>query len=114
MTSEPASVTSHLQELDLDEPREAAKIPLRNKGLDIASQMQSVERAEPDLASAVGNYSTSVDQTLGVIEAIEATLQKKRGQIEEIQTRQEILALEYRQLGRSLDTATKEIGRAHV
>ena len=109
MTSEPASVISHLQEPDLGEPLEAAKIPLRTKGLDIASQMQSVEQAGPDLASAVGSYSTSVDQTLGVIEAIEATLQQKRRQIEEIQARQEILALEYRQLGRSLDTATKDL-----
>jgi uncharacterized phage infection (PIP) family protein YhgE len=111
MMSQPASVTSHLQELDLDEPQEVAKIPLRNKGLDIASQMQSVEQAGPDLASAVGDYSTSVDQTLGVIEALEATLQQKRRQIEEIQTRQEILALEYRQLGRSLDTATKDLAQ---
>jgi len=109
MTSEPASVISHLQEPDPGEPLEAAKIPLRTKGLDIASQMQSVEQAGPDLASAVGSYSTSVDQTLGVIEAIEATLQQKRRQIEEIQARQEILALEYRQLGRSLDTATKDL-----
>ena len=111
MMSEPASVTSHLQELDLDEPQEVAKIPLRNKGLDIASQMQSVEQAGPDLASAVGDYSTSVDQTLGVIESIEATLQQKRRRIEEIQTRQETLALEYRQLGRSLDTATKDLAQ---
>ena len=109
MTSEPASVISHLQEPDPGEPLEAAKIPLRTKGLDIARQMQSVEQAGPDLASAVGSYSTSVDQTLGVIEAIEATLQQKRRQIEEIQARQEILALEYRQLGRSLDTATKDL-----
>jgi hypothetical protein len=94
MTSEPASVTSQLQEVDLDEPRKVAKIPLKNKGLDIASQMRAVKQAKPDLASAVGNYSTSVDQTLGVIEAIEATLQQKRRQIEEIQTRQEALALE--------------------
>ena len=109
MTSEPASVISHLQEPDPGEPLEAAKIPLRTKSLDIASQMQSVEQAGPDLASAVGSYSASVDQTLGVIEAIEATLQQKRRQIEEIQARQEILALEYRQLGRSLDTATKDL-----
>ncbi len=111
MTNEPASVISHLQEPDLGEPLEAAKIPLRTKGLDIARQMQSVEQAGPDLASAVGSYSTSVDQTLGVIEAIEATLQQKRRQIEEIQARQEILALEYRQLGRSLDTATKDLAQ---
>jgi chromosome segregation ATPase len=109
MTSEPASVISHLQEPDPGEPLEAAKIPLRTKSLGIASQMQSVEQAGPDLASAVGSYSASVDQTLGVIEAIEATLQQKRRQIEEIQARQEILALEYRQLGRSLDTATKDL-----
>lgn len=109
MTSEPASVISQLQEPDRGEPLEAAKIPLKHKGLDIASQMLSVELAGPELASAVGNYSTSVDRTLSVIEAIEATLQRKRRQIEEIQARQEILALEYRQLGRSLDTATKDL-----
>ena len=111
MTSEPASVTSHLQEPDRGEPLEAAKIPLKHKGLDVASQMQSVSRAESDLARTVGNCSTSVEQTLDVIEAIEATLQHKRRQIEEIQARQEILALEYWQLGRSLDTATKDLAQ---
>ena len=111
MTSEPASVISHLQEPDRDEPLEVAKFPLRNKGLDIANQMRSVEQAGPDLASAVGSYSTSVNQTLGVIDAIEATLQQKRRQIEEIQARQGILTLEYRQLGRSLDTATKDLAQ---
>ena len=114
MMSEPASVISHLQEPDRDEPLKAAKIPLKHKGLDIASQMRSVEQAGPDLASAVGNYSTSVDRTLGVIDAIEATLQRKRRQIEEIQARQEILALEYRQLGRSLDTATKDLAQQFI
>jgi chromosome segregation ATPase len=109
MTSEPASVISHLQEPDRDEPLGAAKIPLKHKGLNIASQMRSVEQAGPDLASTVGSYSTSVDRTLSAIDAIESTLQRKRRQIEEIQARQEILALEYRQLGRSLDTATKDL-----
>jgi hypothetical protein len=109
MMSKPASVTSHAQESIRDEPTEAAKIPLKGKGLDIASQMQSVKQAEPDLAGAVGDYSTSVAQTLGVIEAIEATLQQKRRQIEEIQARQKVLAREYRQLGESLDTATKDL-----
>ncbi len=44
MTSKPAA--SHVQALDRDEPLEAAKIPLRNKGLDIASHMRSVKQAE--------------------------------------------------------------------
>ncbi len=112
MTSEPASVTSHhLQEPDRDEPLEAAKIPLKNKGLDIASQVQSVKQAEPDLAPMVGTYTTSVEQTLSVIKAIEHTLQHKRRQIEEIQTRHEALALEYRQLGRSLESETKDMAQ---
>lgn len=109
MMSKPASVTSHPQEAVRDEPPEAAKIPLKGKGLNIASQMEFVKQAEPDLAGAVGDYSASVAQTLGVIEAIEATLQQKREQIEEIQARQELLAREYRQLGETLDTATQDL-----
>jgi chromosome segregation ATPase len=109
MTSKPAA--SHVQALDRDEPLEAAKIPLKNKGLDIASQMRSVKQAEPDLASAVGNYSASIEQTLSVIEAIEETLRHKRRQIEEIQTRQEALALEYRRLGGSLVSVSKDLAQ---
>ncbi len=109
MTSK--SVASQVQVPDRDEPLEAAKIPLKNKGLDIASQMRSVKQAKPDLASAVGNYSVSIEQTLSVIEAIEATLQHKRRQIEEIQTRQEALTLEYRKLGRSLESATTDLAQ---
>jgi chromosome segregation ATPase len=101
MMSKPASVISH--------PQEAAKIPLKGRGLDIASQMESVKRAEPDLVGAVGDYSASVAQALGMIEAIEAKVQQKREQIEEIQARQELLAREYRQLGETLDTATKDL-----
>ncbi len=71
--------------------------------------MRSVKQAEPDLASAVGNYSASVEQTLSVIEAIEETLRHKRRQIEEIQTRQKASALEYRQLGGFLESATKDL-----
>ncbi len=109
MTSK--SVTGQVQVPDRDEPLEAAKIPLKHKGLDIASQMRSVKQAKPDLASSVGNYSVSIEQTLSVIEAIEATLQHKRRQIEEIQTRQEALALEYRKLGRSLESETKDMAQ---
>lgn len=101
MMSKPASVISH--------PQEAAKIPLKGRGLDIASQMESVKRAEPDLVGAVGDYSASVAQALGMIEAIEAKVQQKREQIEEIQARQELLAREYRQLGETLDTATQDL-----
>jgi primosomal replication protein N len=109
MTSK--SVTGQVQVPDRDEPLEAAKIPLKHKGLDVASQMRSVKQAKPDLASSVGNYSVSIEQTLSVIEAIEATLQHKRRQIEEIQTRQEALALEYRKLGRSLESETKDMAQ---
>lgn len=111
MTSEPASISSHESEPDSDGPTDAAKIPLKHTGLDIASQMQSVARAETDLARMVGDYSASVEHTLCVIEIIEETLQQKRKQIAEIQARQEALALEYRQLGRSLDSATKDLAQ---
>ena len=109
MTSEPARVTSHHQESNLDEPMEAAKIPLKQRGVDIASQMQSVKQAEPDLTGSEGDSPASVDKALGVIAAIEATLQQKRGQIEEILARRDILALEYKQLGKSLAAATKDL-----
>ena len=111
MTSEPASVSSHETEPDSGGPADAAKIPLKHTGLDIASQMQSVARAETDLARMVGDYSATVENTLCVIEIIEETLQQKRKQIAEIQARQEALALEYRQLGRSLDSATKDLAQ---
>jgi archaellum component FlaC len=106
MTSKPAA--SYVEAPDGDEQLEAAKIPLKKKGLDIASQMQSVKQAEPDLSSVVGN---SVEQTLSVIEAIEHTLQHKRKQIDEIQTRHEALAREYRRLGGSLASVNKDLAQ---
>ncbi len=99
-------LASQVQAPDRDEPLEAAKIPLKNKGMDIASQMRL---AEPNHASALGHYSPSVEQTLSVIEAIENKLQHKRRQIEEIQTRYEALALESREIGRTLESATKDL-----
>ena len=114
MMSKPASVTGHPQESLRDEPPEAAKIPLKGKGLDIASQMQSVTQAGPGLTGALGDYAASVAQTLGVIDAIETALQQKRQQIEEIQARQEILAREYRQLGITLDAATKDLAEQFI
>jgi len=111
MTSEPARRTSQSQDADRDDPLEAAKLQLKQKDLDIASQMRSVKQAEPDLVRAVGNYSASVVQTLGVIEAIEETLQHKRKQIDEIQARQAVLAREYRELGETLERATKDLAR---
>ncbi len=62
--------------------------------------------AEEDLARAADNYSTRIEQTLGMIKAVEKNLREKRKRIEEIQTRHEDLALQYRQLGKSLDSAT--------
>ena len=111
MPSEPASVTYHMLEPDWDEPLKAPKIPLKHKGSDIASRMRSVKQAEPDLARVVSKCSASVEQTLSVIEAIEATLQHKRRQIEVIQTRHEALALKYRKLGRSLESETKDMAQ---
>lgn len=102
---------SYVEVPDGDEQLEAAKIPLKNKGLDIASQMQSVKQGEPDLASVVGNYSASVEQTLSVIEAMEHTLQHKRKQIDEIQTRHEALAREYRRLNGSLASVNKDLAQ---
>ena len=65
--------------------------------------------AEEDLARAADNYSTRIEQTLGMIETIEKNLREKRKRIEEIQTRHEDLALQYRQLGKSLDSATADL-----
>ena len=73
--------------------------------------MRSVKDAEPDLARAVGDYSASVEQTLGVIEAIEKTLLGKRRQIDEIQARQRVLAREYSDLGKSLQSATHDLAQ---
>ncbi len=65
--------------------------------------------AEEGLARAADNYSTRIEQTLGMIETIEKSLREKRKRIEEIQTRHEDLALQYRQLGKSLDSATADL-----
>ncbi len=67
--------------------------------------------AEEALARAADNYSTRIEQTLGMIEAIEKNLREKRKRIEEIQTRHEDLALQYRQLGKSLDSATANLAQ---
>ncbi len=48
-------------------------------------------------------------QILGIIEAIEMNLRQRRERIEEIQARHEGLALQYRQLGKSLDSATADL-----
>ena len=84
---------------------------MKQKGVDIASQMQSVRQAGPDLARMTSQTSTSADQTLNVIAAIEKTLQQKRSQVEEIRARQKALAREFRQLNQSLDVATKDLAQ---
>lgn len=111
MTSEAASVGPQQPEPDGGGQAEAARSPVTRTGLDIAGQIKSVARAETDLARMVGDYSATVENTLCVIEIIEETLQQKRKQIAEIQARQEALALEYRQLGRTLDAATKDLAQ---
>ena len=76
---------------------------------DIASLVNATHTAEEGLARAADNYSTRIEQTLGIIEAIEKNLREKRKRIEEIQTRHEDLAFQYRQLGKSLDSATADL-----
>ncbi len=65
--------------------------------------------AEEGLARAADNYSTRIEHTLGMIETIEKNLREKRKRIEEIQPRHEDLALQDRQLGKSLDSATADL-----
>ncbi len=76
---------------------------------DIVSIVNATHTAEDGLARAADNYSARIEQTLGMIEAIEKNLREKRKRIEEIQTRHEDLALQYRQLGKSLDSATADL-----
>ncbi len=75
----------------------------------IASLVNATHTAEDGLARAADNYSARIEQTLGMIEAIEKNLREKRKRIEEIQTRHENLALQYRQLGKTLDSATADL-----
>ena len=67
--------------------------------------------AEEGFARAAGIYSTRIEQTLGMIETIEKNLREKRKRIEEIQTRHKDLALQYGQLGKSLDSATADLAQ---
>ena len=117
MTSESASAISHDPEPRQTVPAEAAQTATKGKGLDIASQLETVKQAEPDLTSGapldltggMGETSASVRRTLDVIDAIESALRDKREEIERIQARQQALAQEFRQLGQSLETATKDL-----
>ncbi len=65
--------------------------------------------ADEGLARAADNYSARIEQKLGMIKAIEKNLREKRKRIEEIQTRHEDLAFQYRQLDKSLDSATADL-----
>ena len=76
---------------------------------DIASLVNATHIAEEGLARVADNYSARIEQILGMIEATEENLRQKRKRIEEIQTRHEDLALQYRQLGKSLDSATADL-----
>ncbi len=76
---------------------------------DIASFVKVTNTGAEELTRAADNYSTRIEQTLGMIEAIEKNLREKRKRIEEIQARHEDLELQYRQLGKSLDSATAEL-----
>ncbi len=63
------------------------------------------------LARAADTYSARIKQILGMIETVEKSLREKRKRIEEIQVRHEDLALKYRQLGQSLDSATTDLAQ---
>jgi len=63
------------------------------------------------LARAADNYSARIKQILGMIETAEKSLREKRKRIEKIQVRHEDLALKYRQLGQSLDSATTDLAQ---
>ena len=76
---------------------------------DIASLVNATHTAEEGLARAADNYSARIEQILGVIEAIELNLRQRRERIEELQARHEGLALHYRQLGKSVDSATADL-----
>jgi exonuclease VII large subunit len=80
-----------------------------NKMTDIASIVNATHAAEENFARAADNYSTRIEQTLRMIKAVEKNLREKRKRVEEIQTRHEDLALQYRQLGTSLDSATADL-----
>ncbi len=77
--------------------------------INIASFVNATHTAEDGVARAADNYSCCIEQTLRMIEAIEKNLREKRKRLEEIQTRHEDLALQYRQLGKSLDSATADL-----
>ena len=76
---------------------------------DIVSLVNATHTAEEGLARAADNYSARIEQILGIIEAIEKNLRQNRERIEEIRARHEGLALQYRQLGKSLDSATFDL-----
>ncbi len=76
---------------------------------DIVSLVNATHTAEEGLARAADNYSARIEQILGIIEAIEKNLRQNRERIEEIRARHEGLALQYRQLGKSLDSATVDL-----
>ena len=63
------------------------------------------------LAGAADHYSARIKQILGMIETVENSLREKRKRIEEMQVRHEDLALEYTQLGQSLDSASTDLAR---
>ncbi len=76
---------------------------------DIASLVNATHTAEAGVGRAADNYSARIEQVLGIIGAIEKNLRQKRERIEEIRARHEGLALQYRQLGKSLDSATADL-----
>lgn len=111
MTSQPASEPSDPQGADPEGAEEAVTIPLKPVGLNLASETGAPPECDPEVVAVLGDYSTSVKRTLGVIEAMETTLQDKRAQIEEIQARQRALAQEYKELGRTLETASRDLAQ---
>ena len=76
-----------------------------------ACQKRESNQDEQDFSRVADNYSASIKQSLSVVRVLENMLQEKRERIEEIQTRHEDLAREYRQLGRTLDSLTLDLAQ---
>lgn len=76
---------------------------------DTVSNGSAKDPTEEDLARKADNYSTRIENTLGMIEAIEKSLLEKRRRFKEIKATHESLTSLYKQLGKSLDAATADL-----
>lgn len=81
---------------------------------DINSLDKATQTAKESLTCAADNYSAYFERILRVIGIIEEDIREKRSRIEEIQTRHEQLVIEYRQLGKSLESETSDLAQKFI